>query len=122
MKIITDERCTGYARPGHPERPARVSRAREKLRSQTELPIIWAEPLPVSDEIILRAHSAQHLARLNEPEDFDADTAFFPDIAAHARRSVGAALEALKSARAGEAAFSLMLPPGHHATRHQSTG
>ena len=122
MKIITDERCTGYARPGHPERPARVSRTQEKLRGQTELPIVWAEPLAVSDETILRAHSARHLARLNEPEDFDADTAFFPDIAAHARRSVGGALEALNSARAGEAVFSLMRPPGHHATRHQGMG
>ena len=122
MKIITDERCTGYARPGHPERPARVSRTLEKLRKQTELPIVWAEPAPVSNEIILRAHSAQHLARLSEPEDFDADTAFFPDITAHARRSAGAALEALNSARAGEAVFSLMRPPGHHSTRHEAMG
>jgi len=25
MRVITDERCTGYSSPGHPERPARIS-------------------------------------------------------------------------------------------------
>src|SRR6266446_6691591 len=25
MKVITDERCTGYRMPGHPERPERIS-------------------------------------------------------------------------------------------------
>src|SRR5688572_28900528 len=30
MKIITDERCTGYHRAGHPERPQRISRSLEK--------------------------------------------------------------------------------------------
>src|SRR5205823_5412837 len=74
------------------------------------------------DAILLRAHSAEHLSRLNEPFDFDADTPFFPNIAARARASVGAALQALKAARAGEVAFSLIRPPGHHATRDRSMG
>src|SRR5205823_10438729 len=34
----------------------------------------------------------------------------------------GAALEALKAARAGESVFSLMRPPGHHATRERAMG
>src|SRR5881397_2474313 len=101
MKIITDERCTGYARPGHPERPARITKTLEKLRNQTELPIKWGKPASFDDAILLRAHTPEHLARLKEPGDFDADTAYFPDIAAHARASVGAGLEALKAARAG---------------------
>jgi len=25
MKIITDDRCAGYAHPGHPERPERIA-------------------------------------------------------------------------------------------------
>jgi acetoin utilization deacetylase AcuC-like enzyme len=122
MKIITDERCMQYSRSGHPERPGRISLTLERLRAQTELPIEWAQPLAVSDEILLRAHSARHLARLNEPVDFDEDTAFFPGIAEHARRGVGGALAALATARAGGLAFSLFRPPGHHATREQAMG
>src|SRR6266852_3169268 len=122
MKIITDERCTGYARPGHPERPARITKTLEKLRNQTELPIKWAKPASFDDAILLRAHTSEHITRLKEPGDFDADTAYFPDIAIHARASVGAGLQALKSARAGESVFSLMRPPGHHATRNRAMG
>ena len=56
MTIITDERCTGYSSPGHPERPARISGTLEKLRAQKELTLQWAAPLEVADEQIVRAH------------------------------------------------------------------
>ena len=62
------------------------------------------------------------LARLKIPKDFDADTPFFENISDYARASVAAALDALKFARNGETVFSLMRPPGHHATREQSMG
>ena len=122
MNVIVDERCVNYAKSGHPERPARISRTLKKLRGQTELTINWAKPLPADETAILRAHSARHVARLEEPHDFDGDTPYYPDIENHARRSVGSALAALKLARAGEQAFSLMRPPGHHATREVSMG
>jgi acetoin utilization deacetylase AcuC-like enzyme len=122
MKIITDERCAGYARAGHPERPARITDTLEFLRGQGGLPIGWAAPTTVEDAQILRAHSPQHLARLDEPEDFDADTPFHENISHYARASVAAALDALKAARAGENVFSLMRPPGHHATRDRAMG
>ncbi len=122
MKIITDERCTGYESRAHPERPARIAKSLEKLRAQKELPISWAEPLPVEEEILLCAHSKAHLARLEQREDFDGDTPAYPNIAEHARRSVGGALAALESARKGETAFSLLRPPGHHATRDRAMG
>src|SRR5260370_25001669 len=110
MKIIADERCTGYSHPGHPERPERISRTIEKLRTQTDVPITWAKPVPAPDEALLRAHTADHIARLNDPHDFDTDTPWFPKIADYPRASAGAALEALKAALAAENVFSL-LPP-----------
>lgn len=122
MKIITDEACTGYSAPGHPEKPVRVSRTADKLRAQTDLPIVWAKPGACSDESILRAHTPQVLARLDQAEDFDEDTPFHPGIAGYARASAGASLEALQCAREGETVFSLMRPPGHHALRNRSMG
>jgi acetoin utilization deacetylase AcuC-like enzyme len=122
MRIIMDERCTGYAQPGHPERPERISKTVEKLRAQTELPITWGTPVAVDESALLRAHTAEHLARLKQEQDFDADTPFLPRIYDFAKASVGAALAALASARKGEAVFSLMRPPGHHATRNRAMG
>ena len=122
MTIITDEHCTGYARAGHPERPQRITTSVELLRNQKAVPLTWATPTSVTDEQILRAHTPEVLTRLAEPRDFDADTPFFENIAAYARSSVAAALDALRLARAGESVFSLMRPPGHHATREKSMG
>jgi acetoin utilization deacetylase AcuC-like enzyme len=122
MKIITDDACTGYSRSGHPEKPARIARTLEKLRAQTELPIVWAKAAPAEDASILRAHSPELLASLNQSEDFDADTPAHPGIDGFARASAGAALEAMRCARRGETVISLMRPPGHHATRGQIMG
>lgn len=122
MKIISDQQCTDYAMPGHPERPARIIGTRERLEAQNELSIEWATPGPVTDEAILRAHSPGHVRRLDQPVDFDGDTPYYTGIADYARASVGAALEALKCARSGEVVFGLMRPPGHHAMRDRAMG
>jgi acetoin utilization deacetylase AcuC-like enzyme len=123
MKIIHDEACTGYAKPGHPERPVRITATVAHLRAQTELPLTWAAP-GAGDHAadILRAHTPAMVARLDQPEDFDLDTPWFDNIGARARVSVSAALDALAAARAGEAVFSLLRPPGHHALREKSMG
>jgi acetoin utilization deacetylase AcuC-like enzyme len=92
------------------------------LRRQTALPITWDDPLPVDDAILLRAHSPEHLKRLEAQLDFDMDTPSYPDIDSHARRSVGGALRALKFAQAKDPSFVLLRPPGHHATRDRAMG
>jgi len=121
--IITDEHCTGYSSAGHPERPQRITNTVELLKKQTELPLTWQTPSGgVSDDAILRAHTPEMLARLAVPEDFDGDTPYYDNIATLARTSVSAGLDALRLAREGKQVFSLMRPPGHHATREKSMG
>jgi acetoin utilization deacetylase AcuC-like enzyme len=122
LTIITDPRCTKYAAPGHPERPERVSRTVELLKAQDKIALTWIAPVQAGEAALLRAHTPEHLEQLKSPHDFDADTPAHPGIAEHARRSVGGALAALAAARAGNAALSLLRPPGHHATKNRAMG
>ncbi len=123
MHVITDELCLGYSQPGHPERPQRVASTLALLREQREIEIIWEEPLAVTDEAIARAHEQAHLQRIANPDGpLDGDTPDYPEINAHARRSIGGGLRALELAREGKPNFSLLRPPGHHATRDQAMG
>lgn len=93
------------------------------LKAQAQLPLVWNEqPAPAGDAAILRAHTHGHLQPLSQETDFDADTPAYPGIAAHARRSAGGALAALEEAKAGKISFSLLRPPGHHATPDRAMG
>jgi acetoin utilization deacetylase AcuC-like enzyme len=123
MLILHDPRSAEYGSALRPEQPARVLNAVPYLR-QRHPAWVWRVPsAPVPDEILLLAHTAEHLRRLEEPRDFDSDTPYFPEIGAHARRAVGAALEAAGHALTkGTPVFSLMRPPGHHATAGQAMG
>jgi acetoin utilization deacetylase AcuC-like enzyme len=122
MKIITDPRCLEYARRGHPESPKRIGRCLEKLRAQQFLRLAWGAPESVTETQLRRVHAADHLERLNQLQDFDDDTPALPEMAAHARRSAGAAMAAVRSTLAGEPAMSLMRPPGHHAMKNRAMG
>jgi acetoin utilization deacetylase AcuC-like enzyme len=72
---------------------------------------------------LLRAHSPDHLVAIKTAaQDFDADTPTYPKIYEHALRSTGAGIDAARAAAGGERVFSLMRPPGHHATRDRAMG
>ena len=123
MLILHDPRCADYGSPGMPERPERVLASAAHLRTRHPG---WAWSLPpddVEDAVLLLAHTPAHLRRLAEPRDFDADTPSHPGIAGHARRAVAAAIAAAEHALARRTpVFSLMRPPGHHATSGRAMG
>lgn len=123
MLILHDPQCAGYGSSMRPEQPARVTRTAAHLRT-AHPDWSWRVPSPVvTDHSLLLAHTPAHLQRLTQPRDFDADTPFFPGIADHARRAVSAALEVAQYALSARApAFSLMRPPGHHATSDTAMG
>ena len=122
MIIFHDASCLEYSAPGHPERPARIARSAPLLKERHPN-WEWRKPVSASEAAVLRAHSKDHLERIrNAMHDVDADTPVYPKIYEHALRSAGAAIEAARAAMRGERAFSLMRPPGHHATRDRAMG
>ncbi len=122
MILLHDPRCVEYSRPGHPERPQRIT-ATVSLLKERHAGWTWRVPQAATREMLLRAHSAPHVDAIeNGRQDFDTDSPAYPDIFAHAARASGAAVEVAQAALRGEKAFSLMRPPGHHATRNQAMG
>ncbi len=106
-----------------PEQPARAIKTAAHLR-QVHPDWTWRQPaFELEDSTLLLAHTPAYLQRLQQRKDFDEDTPYLDGISEHARRSVASALDATSHALGdGMPVFSLMRPPGHHATATEPMG
>lgn len=121
MKIFSAEKAADYQIPGHPEHPDRVLKTLRRLRRALSRDV-FQEPEPASPEAIRRVHSAGLVEAVAQEIFLDPDTPGAAGIYAASRLSAGAALQAAEAGFGGVKAFSLMRPPGHHATPDQGMG
>jgi len=128
MLIFSSKSSAGHVTPpGHPEQVARLGAALRGLAGVAG----ERRESPLGDEAdILRAHSAEHLARIKAAApragwaQIDGDTFMSPGSLEAALRAVGGACAAVDAVLSGEdsRAFVLARPPGHHAERGQAMG
>jgi acetoin utilization deacetylase AcuC-like enzyme len=120
MKVFYSPKCLEYSQPGHPESPARVQATHHHLK---EKGFNFTEPELCTEEDILLAHTPELLESVKEESFVDFDTPKFPGIFNIARLSAGSAINAAEHCmNNNEMAFSLMRPPGHHATKKDLGG
>jgi acetoin utilization deacetylase AcuC-like enzyme len=120
--IFHDPHCAEYSKVGHPEHSQRITGTVPLLQARHPN-WEWRVPQPANESALLPAHSHDHIERIESAtRDFDADTPVYPQLYEHALRSVGAAVDVARAAMRGERTFSLMRPPGHHATPDQAMG
>jgi len=120
MKVFSDLATTAYGISGHPEAPFRVAKTFQRLAKggfRPEMPDVDATQADV-----LTVHTPRHWDQVRSGDYADADTPHFPGMEEIALISLSGALSAYESARAGEPAFSLMRPPGHHAAAERVAG
>lgn len=128
MLIFHHEASLRHLTPeGHPEQAARVGAVLKGLKG---VAAEWRDMPMAAEADILRAHSAQHLARIKGAApvqgwaQLDGDTFMSQGTLEAALRAVGGAVAAVDGVLAGpdRRAFVVSRPPGHHAERDRAMG
>lgn len=130
--ILTDPRFLEHETgPGHPERPTRLDALVGGLNENELLAKAQVfRGVDVSDDVLLRIHTAGYLKRLQgacdrgEPFIDTPDSAIGPTSWEIARLAAGGVVETTRAVASGnlQRAFCAVRPPGHHAETGQSMG
>jgi acetoin utilization deacetylase AcuC-like enzyme len=116
----------GLAGVESPERfPAALAGVEEAQRSG--VPVEWRSCAPAGEDALTAVHDAAYLDRVREMSRagggyLSLDTAVGEGSWEAASLASGAACSAVDSALAGETAFAVARPPGHHAGRDYGMG
>lgn len=119
VTIVFSQKCLDYGQSGHPESPERVENSYIFLKDKG---FEFVEPEPCSEEDLLLVHSQQMIESVKSGNFFDPDTPNFPQIFEIAKLSAGGAIRACRIALKNKISFSLLRPPGHHATKNNVGG
>ncbi|MCC7008341.1 MAG: histone deacetylase [Acidobacteria bacterium] len=113
--------------PGHPERIERAEVCDQAAEAFRGAGGAVREPRPATREELGRIHTPEYLDRIGStaggrPTMLDPDTFTSPMSDDVARLASGAAIDAARLSMAGEPAFALIRPPGHHAEPDRAMG
>lgn len=120
MKIVFSKECLEYDSPGHPESSERIRGAYEFLRKYKRFEFV--KPGECSRQDLLLVHSKEMVDTIKHGKFVNYETPPLPNIYHYAKLSVGGSLLAMDFALREGTSFSLMRPPGHHASRKKFEG
>ncbi len=115
---------------GHPERPDRLTAVQRGIEAAgLDDAITWIEATDAPPEAVIGVHPAELLDALDRLSEagggaIDADTMVSAASSKAARKAAGAGLDLIERLERGEAAagWSVVRPPGHHATANVPMG
>ncbi len=131
LLVATHELCWRHETgPGHPERPDRLTAAERGIAElHLDDAVRWVEAPPADRPTLERVHPAAVLDRLEAVcagggGAIDADTFVGPHSADAAWVAAGAGIDLIDRLDRGEASagWSMVRPPGHHATTDRQMG
>lgn len=130
VALVTNAGCREHHIPGHPESQQRLVAIQEALESEDLLArLAHVHSPPATVAAVSAVHDPAYVQRIADIAErgggyLDADTGIARGSFRAALAAAGCALAGVDAVLAGDAdaAFALVRPPGHHASRHRGMG